>query len=479
MASGDTARLYHELTSYAPDREWTTPVDDPRIVQGFVPNDVERFPWPCKEYPAGLPSVELPREWPRVRVPAAAVLAGTHAGKRGRLDLPALGRLLHLSAGVVRYVDRPYGRFYFRAAGSAGGRFPLELYLSAHGADGLADGVWWYDPIRHALLLVAPPAGGEATTLVVTGIPWRTGWRYSERGLRHIYWDAGTMLAQTLALAESAGLGARLTTRFPDARVARLVGADGVHEFPVALVGLAEGEPAIEPGGEAAAGAVDSAPMEFPLVTETQHAGDVADLGDPWPVGAPLEDAPDSPDLDAVILERGSTRFFDPHAALPRDAAEWSLAAALRGSRVPHFVAVSAVDGLAPGLYRWPALTEPLRGGNLRGELFFVALEQELARDASFVVIGAADLDELDDRGYREAQLDAGLVEGRLHLAAYALGFGATGMTFLDSEIAGLLGEPLASLLWTCVGVPTYRSRPGGAPGAPRETKRPAPRGSS
>jgi hypothetical protein len=52
-------------------------------------------------------------------------------------------------------------------------------------------------------------------------------------------------------------------------------------------------------------------------------------------------------------------------------------------------------------------------------------------------------------------------------------------MTFLDSEIPALLGEPLASLLWTCVGVPTYKSRAGGAPGAPRETRRPAPRAAS
>jgi SagB-type dehydrogenase family enzyme len=473
MAPGDAARLYHELTSYSPDREWTDPVDDPLVVQGFEPNDVERLPAPCKAYPPGLPTVALPREWQRVCAPATAVLARMHAPSEGVLDLPALGRLLHLSAGVVRYVDRPYGRFYFRAAGSAGGRFPLELYVSARGVHGLEDGVWWYDPIGHALVRVAPAADGEATALVVTGIPWRTGWRYAERGFRHVYWDAGTMLAQTLALAESAGLGPRLWTRFPDAEVARLVGADGVQEWPVAVVGLGPGEPATRARGEAAAGDVDRAPMEFPLVTETQHAGDVAELGEPWQPGSPLESAPDSPELDDVILARGSTRYFDPAAALPLEAVVFALAAALRGSRVPHFVAVHAVDGLEPGLYRRPSLDEPVRAGNLREELFFVALEQALARDASFVVIATADLDALDDRGYREAQLDAGLVEGRLHLAAYALGFGASGMTFLDSEMAALLGEPLAGLLWTCVGVPTYRSRPGGAPGAPRETKPP------
>jgi len=122
---------------------------------------------------------------------------------------------------------------------------------------------------------------------------------------------------------------------------------------------------------------------------------------------------------------------------------------------------------LVPGLYRWPDLDRPLRRGPLREELLRVCWDQDLGRDACFVVMAAVDLHGLDDRGYREAQLDAGLVEGRLHLAAYALGIGASGMTFLDSEIAGLLGEPLAGLLFTCVGVPTYRNKGGGRPGEP------------
>ena len=42
-----------------------------------------------------------------------------------------------------------------------------------------------------------------------------------------------------------------------------------------------------------------------------------------------------------------------------------------------------------------------------------MCLEQGLARDAAFVVIGATDVDALDDREYREAQLAAGLVEGQ------------------------------------------------------------------
>lgn len=468
MAPGDTARLYHHLTSYTPEREFTVPIDDPRVLQDFVANDFATWPAPCKSYPDGLPVVELPRSWPAVAAPATAVLAGRPAAAAAVLDVPALARLLFLSAGVVRVAQRKDRPTLLRAAGSAGGRFPLEAYVSARGVDGLQDGVHWYDPVGHALRQVGPPAAGEATTLVVTGVPWRTGWRYAERGFRHIYWDAGTMLSQALALAHSAGLGPRLWTRFPDAELSRLVGADGVHEFPIAMTGLGDGEPAIRPQGEAAAGAVDESPLEFPLVTQAQHAGDVDVLGDPWPRGAPLEGQPPaSADLETVILQRGSTRLMDVSATVPREVLDFSLAAALRGISVPHFVAVHAVEGLEPGLYRWPDLDRPLRRGPLREQLLEACWGQHLGRDAAFVVIAAVDAERLEDRGYREAQLGAGLVEGRLHLAAYAVGIGASGMTFLDSEIAGLLGEPLAGLLFTCVGVPTYRNKEGGRPGEP------------
>ena len=134
---------------------------------------------------------------------------------------------------------------------------------------------------------------------------------------------------------------------------------------------------------------------------------------------------------------------------------------------MPHYIAVHGVEGVEPGLYRWPDLATPLRRGDLRHELLVACWDQDLGRDAAYVVMAAIELAGLDDRAYRAAQLAAGIVEGRLHLAAYALGLGASGMTFLDSEIEPLLGEPVAGLLFTCVGVPTYRNTAGGRPGEP------------
>lgn len=479
----------HRLTSYQafdpgdPERVWEPPVDDPRVLRNLMVNDVARLPWFYKRYTQPLPRVPLPRHLPVTTAPAVEVLAGIAGVPRTALDLPRLSRLLHLSAGVVRTMERPYGTYLFRAAGSAGGRFPMELYVavpeSARVAPGarVPAGVHWYNPQDHALVQVGPPPHGDSPVVVVTGVPWRTGWRYRERGYRHVYWDVGTMLSQLLAAAASAGITARLHSRFPDEAVTALVGADGVHEWPAAVVALGDGTPALDPAGPAAAGAVDAAPVEFPLITAAQRAGEQDTLGLPWDRGAPAEVPVDGgPPVEAVVLSRGSQRLMDPSGGLPQTLLRTSLAVSLRGVTVPHWVVVHNVDGLAPGLYRAAGLSAPVRAGQLRDELYHVCLDQGLGRDASFVVLAATDISALDDREYREAQLAAGLVEGRLHLLAYALGASASGMTFADSLIPALLGQPLDGLLFTCVGVAEYASAAGGMPGAATPIRQVTPR---
>ena len=156
---------------------------------------------------------------------------------------------------------------------------------------------------------------------------------------------------------------------------------------------------------------------------------------------------------------------WTPRRACSESVASSALAVALRGVDLPHFVACTHVDGLEPGIYRWPDLSAPVRAGELRRELYRVALEQGLPRDAAFVVIGTADVSALDDREYREAQLAAGLVEGRLHLAAYALGAGASGMTFLDSEIPASSASRSTACSSPASAYPSTNPRSAGHPG--------------
>jgi hypothetical protein len=466
-------RTWYARSADDPDLVFSPPVDDPRVRADIEVNDLSRLPWFYKRYASPLPRLPLPRDLLSTTPSAVAVLTGTADTADTEPDLAQLSQVLHLSAGIVRTMARPYGTWLFRAAGSAGGRFPLELYVAVPEGTSLPPGVHWYDPSDHALVEVGPPPRGEAPVVVVSGVPWRTGWRYRERGYRHVYWDAGTMLAQLQSVADSAGLDSELYTRFPDTEVTALVGADGIHEWPVAVVGLGDGRPALGASGAATTGEIDAGPEEFPLVTAAQRAGDGDVLGLPWDRGAPVDPPSVEGDpIETVVLKRGSLRRMDPSRGVPQELLRTSMSAAMRGIDVPHRVVVHHVEGLAPGVYRWPELSAPVRPGSMRDELYRVCLEQGLAHDAAFVVIGATDVGALDDRAYREAQLAAGLVEGRLHLLAYALGSGASGMTFMDDAVPELLGEPLDPLLFTCVGVPEYASALGGPPGAPTAVRK-------
>src|SRR4051794_18958049 len=121
-ASAETAsQTLHRLTSQGPydaenpDLIWAPPVDDPRVVADLVVNDTDRLPWFYKRYDRDLPTVPLPREFPTTTASTVAVLAGTAEIEPGTLDLPQLSRLLHLSAGVVRTMVRPYATWLFRA----------------------------------------------------------------------------------------------------------------------------------------------------------------------------------------------------------------------------------------------------------------------------------------------------------------------------------------------------------------------------
>jgi len=217
--------------------------------------------------------------------------------------------------------------------------------------------------------------------------------------------------------------------------------------------------------------------MEFPLITAAQRAGDRDALGPPWERGAPVTvPVLGREPTETVVLARGSQRRMDPTRGLPESTLRTSLSAALRGVDLRHRFVVHDVESFAPGLYRWPDLSAPVRSGEMRDELYHVCWEAGLARDASFVVFAATDVGALDDREYRDAHLAAGVVMGRLHLLAYILGASASGMTFVDGEVPALLDEPLNGLLFTCVGVPDYASSAGGLPGAPTPVRMMEPR---
>jgi SagB-type dehydrogenase family enzyme len=498
----EPAFLLHQLTKHGA-------AEHPAELVHFQRLDPTNRPAPFKEYP-GLATRPLPTDLGTSGIPAVEVLSGRAPPAAAPLDERTLARLLFFSAGVTRTAASPGfgGRVWFRAAMSAGNLHPVEVYVVSADLPGVPAGVHHFAPLDFGLTTLrtgdwrATLADADAPVyLVLTGIPWRTGWKYGERGWRHLYWDAGTMLANLLAVAGAHGLPARVLVGFADTEVARLVGVDGLEEFPLAVVALGRGAPPPPTPGEpapleAAVAALSPRPLVFPLVTEAQRAGDLADDGAvaAWqaaakgvgePAGGEVKDpaGADRAAVEEVVLRRGSTRRMRPEP-VATDVLTWVMGVAARsvpGDFAPegktllqHWLTVHAVNGFEPAAGRWQkGDLQPARPGGFREVAQQLCLGQPLGGDSAYTVFHCADLDPLfaalGSRGYRAAQLEAGVAAGRLALAAFTLGAGATGLTFFDDLVSAFFSTPAACMLVTAVGVPDYRSRPGAGPDRPAE----------
>jgi SagB-type dehydrogenase family enzyme len=153
-----------------------------------------------------------------------------------------------------------------------------------------------------------------------------------------------------------------------------------------------------------------------------------------------------------VIQRRGSTRRF---AREPISFAQLStlLDSATRGIPADFlktfgkllndiYLIVHSVEGLTPGAYffrRDKKQLELLKEGDCRDRAGYLGLEQELPADASVDFFFLADLPKIvaafGNRGYRATQLEAGILGGKLYLAAYAQKLGASGLTFYDDDV--------------------------------------------
>jgi hypothetical protein len=217
-------------------------------------------------------------------------------------------------------------------------------------------------------------------------------------------------------------------------------------------------------------------PRGFPEAEEVQAASELAteDEVRAWreaaaSFGARRGGGELAAQLDRVILRRGSARDFTLDS-IERD----ELASALRwaGAEVPGdlprpcsaFVIAHAVEGLRPAAYRFdpPDRFEPVREGVSRRETAHLCLDQPLGGRAAATTFFTADLDRvlsaLGDRGYRVAQLDAGIRAGRLSLGAYARRLGATGLTFYDDEVRDFLRTGDEPMMCVAIGVDARRA---------------------
>lgn len=402
----------------------------------------------------------------------------------GRLDLQTAAMLLWHVAGVTDHGTV----LRLRASPSSGALFATELYLAAVSVDGLAPGLWHYDALGHGLHPVASGADaarslmatadasarGAAALVVATAVFRRSGHKYRDRTYRYVLADLGHALENLHLGARHGALQPRFVPRFDELRSAALLGLDTAEEGVLAMVALwprdaapdldhplPDGRWEVPPAADTPPLGLTGAMHAASSLRQTEQAATTTLPPQPappeaWPDTLALpQPMPMSTDVLQLIAQRRSRRRF---ASRPVTLAQLSgvLAAMaappmlLPAQNLHIHVVAHAVDGLAPGAYRYDAAghaLQPRRAGiPLRDAARRAALDQDVIGDAAVVFVLAIDAASLRHdpvgpaRAYRHALLHTGCIGERIYLAggAHDLGVCAVG-AFHDDEAAALV----------------------------------------
>jgi SagB-type dehydrogenase family enzyme len=475
----EEARKYHETTKHSMHsvRENTHSLDWDNIPSLYkVYRDLQ---------PLSLAKNISPPEMDALR---AVGSIESHDDKE--LDLDQLARVLFFSAGLTNKITLPGGgEHHSRAAACAGALYPNEIYVVTTDIPGLAAGVYHFNARDFALRCLrsgdyrsklVDSAGdnqgiaGAPVTLVLSAIFWRSAWKYQARSYRYCFWDSGTILANLLAVTAAGEIPSSVEIGFVDAQVDQVLSLEEGKEASLCLVPLGRTldwtrqverqdlrrlDFGVEP--------LSQNEVEYPTL-QRMHAACALVAGEeirPWrglslrapekrqasnlPLDTPLES---SRPLGEVILARGSTRRFSRQSItlkqlstmLERSTREIP-ADFLEGpetSLLDIYLIANAVDGLESGAYHYSPIhgsLEKIKGGDFHRDAGHICFDQPLASDAAVVIFFLSDLNRIlnrfGNRGYRAAQLEAGIIGGKLYLSAYALRLGATGLTFYDDEV--------------------------------------------
>ena len=454
--------------------------------------DWENKPLLFKIYPT-LEVTRLPKDFRQTGIAALSAIASPGiAGKKKILPtFEDIAQFLFFTAGVTRSKKFPGGETFFRAAACTGALYEIELYLVCRELRDLPAGVYHFGAAEFGLrqlragdyrrALVEATAKETSVAhapviIICTGTYWRNAWKYRSRTYRHFGWDNGTILANGLSVATALGFPAKVVLGFQDEPVNSLIDVDTKREVAFSMITLGHTPAAAPVSPTCEVLGLPIVPysreeIDYPAMRQMHEASSLVRKEEvkSWRKGGPtmpslktkqkLIDLKPGPDatlttdtLEQVIQRRGSSRTF---AREPISLGQLTTLLERSTQGIPAdflapfgkqlndmYLIVHSVTGLTPGAYffhREKEQLELLKEGDFRDRAGYLGLEQQLPADASVDIFFLADLNKIiaafGNRGYRAVQLEAGILGGKLYLAAYAQKLGASGLTFYDDDV--------------------------------------------
>ncbi len=170
------------------------------------------------------------------------------------LDEESFGGILHAAYGIVdRAETTPGWGLFRRAVPSAGGLYPLDVYVAAERVDGIEDGVYRYVPVAHELepisaaaplavlraQLLQPELTRNANALIFLTVEFaRTLSKYGPRGYRYILLECGHVAENICLASAERGLETLCMGGFSDDGVNAALGLDGAQNAVIYAVAV-------------------------------------------------------------------------------------------------------------------------------------------------------------------------------------------------------------------------------------------------
>lgn len=245
------SQLYHEFTKYSPEG----------LARHSRPLDWNTQPLPFKEYPSGLGTVFPLKMYLSQKLSGYSPVEGASGSlqldlsKLGHWQRQRLSQLLYFTYGVTLIVPYPTQPLYMRSAPSAGGLYPVELYLLSLGTEGFPPGLYNYQARTHSLLQFwdesrfdllekacfgVPALAQTKLVLLATVVFFRSAWRYQDRAYRRVCLDTGHLLGNLSLASNLTGFRAYLMGGFGDALVEELLFLEQGVEAPICVLPLVD-----------------------------------------------------------------------------------------------------------------------------------------------------------------------------------------------------------------------------------------------
>lgn len=406
-----------------------------------------------------------------------------------------LERILLPSYGVTSVKFHGHQSELLWSFPSAGACYPIEIYVVIRSMEGVPPGIYYYAALQASLYKLRDLEEGLCLEdwllqedqqadyyFIVTTVPWRSCWKYSYKGYRFSFIDAGHVTANFELILHCLGLRTNIYTGTVSDKLRTLLRLSQYEDTATVIAVhhdslTDEAAPSMDGPAQTAATALVQTDSKTDAFME-MYDRPLASMGDSLDAGIETFDW-----RPIVTFRERVSRFrkvpdhtWLANHSLPKEWHDYKQAMELITHRrssssyqvkairqqaftyMLHFLQqldmpgirlymfLHAVEDIPPGIYRWTGELTCVEQGDFRELSASLCLGQMFVRDCSVLFLYAVDAPTGREEScalYQQRLIDVGMLGQLMYLKAQEIGLGYSAIGgYYDEEVREVLDLP-------------------------------------